>query len=181
MMDRPQLPLADMAQRHRGLTPAIADSYVEASRVCLDRHHIPPVVFDIEDGRGVAEAVVNWSVTDPRTRDAWANQIDATEAGAYAFAIAATELTRGLFAVRRAETLSGADYYVAPLAHDPDDLEGCLRLEVSGTSSADRNDVDARLRQKLKQTEAGRSNLPALAAVVGFSVRIIKMALMELT
>ncbi len=180
MMNERQLPLTDMAERHRGLTRAVADNYVEAARVCLDRHHAPPVRFNIENGGRVCQAVVLWCVTDARTRDAWANQIDTTEAGAYAFALAAVELTEGLYAVRRAETLTGADYYVAPSTHDPEDLEGCLRLEVSGTSSADPGDVSGRLRQKLSQAKGGRSNLPALAAVIGFNVRIIRIALLEL-
>jgi hypothetical protein len=173
------LPLKNMAQRHRGLTPAIADSYVEAACVCLDRYHTPPVVFDIEDGRQRRQATADWCVTDARTRGAWANQTDSTEAGAYACAIAAVELTQGLFAVRRAETLTGADYYIAPSGHDPNDIEGCLRLEVSGTSSTEPSDVKYRLRQKLKQVEAGRSNLPAWAAVVGFGVHMISLALLE--
>jgi hypothetical protein len=178
-VNRPFLPLKNMAQRHRGLTPAIADSYVEAACVCLDRHHTPPVLFDIEDERQTSQATVDWCVTDARTRDAWANQTDTTEAGAYACAIAAIELTQGLFAVRRAETLTGADYYIAPSGHDPNDLEGCFRLEVSGTSSTKPSDVNYRLRQKLKQAEAGRSNLPAWAAVVGFCVHMIRLALLE--
>jgi hypothetical protein len=180
-MDEVHLPLTDMADRHHGLTRALADTYLEAARVCLDRHHAPPVRFSIENGETVSQAIVMWHVTDSRIRGAWANQTDATEAGAYACALAATELTQGLFAVRRAETLTGADYYVAPFAHDPDDLEGCFRLEVSGTSSADPSDVKSRLHLKLNQAKAGRSNLPALAAVVGFSVRIIKIGLLERT
>ena len=64
--------------------------------------------------------------------------------------------------------------------HDPNDLEGCLRLEISGTSSLDRGRVNSRLQQKLKQLSVGRSNLPALAAVVGFGARIIVLAILEL-
>lgn len=174
-----QLPLASMAQRHHGLTRAIADSYVEAAYVCLERHHPPPVVFEIVHAGQRRQATVNWCVTDARTRGAWANRTDAVEAGAYACAIAAVELTEGLFAVRRAETLTGADYYIAPSGHDPSDLEGCLRLEVSGTSSMKASYVNYQLRKKLTQAAVGRSNLPAIATVVGFAVHMISIALLE--
>ena len=70
---------------------------------------------------------------DVRTLNAHANEIDATEAGAYGVSLAAVEAISGLVAVRRAETLTGADWYIAPQGTDADDLESCIRLEVSGT------------------------------------------------
>jgi hypothetical protein len=70
--------------------------------------------------------------------------------------------------VRRAETLTGADWYVAPIGTDPVDLEDCFRLEVSGIDAGGRSIVDARLKQKVDQTRRGASNLPAIASVVGF-------------
>ncbi|HEY7617774.1 MAG TPA: hypothetical protein VH744_13295, partial [Terriglobales bacterium] len=57
------------------------------------------------------------------------------ESGAYACALAATELARGYVAVGRAETRTGADYYIALSGQIIEDLEDCLRLEVSGTDS----------------------------------------------
>jgi hypothetical protein len=170
-----------MHQRHHGLSKAIAENNLEAAAVCLDRHHKPPVSFEILDSGSSYKAMVDWDIPDARTRGAWANEIDATEAGAYACAIAATELSRGLLAVRRAETLKGADYYLAVPGHDSGDLEACLRLEVSGTSSASQRDVQYRLREKLSQAARGRSNLPALAAVVGFACQLVKVADVELT
>jgi len=78
----------------------------------------------------------------------------------------------------RAETLTGADYYVAPRGTDPDDLENCLRLEVSGTHLG-ANEVKRRLAQKVRQAQKGKSNLPALAAVVGFRSKLISMKPVE--
>lgn len=174
------LPLKDLHERHPGLTEAIAKNYAEAAAVCLDRHHKPPVVFDIQDQVRNQEVNVAWKITDSRTRGAWANSTDATEAGAYACAIAATELARGLVAICRAETLTGADYYVGLPGQNQDDLEKCLRLEISGTDSMVQADVKSRLRVKLKQAAAGRSNLPALAAVVGFRCRVISLSDLDL-
>ncbi len=174
MMSTPKLPLNDMASRHRGLTPEIAGCYVQAAHVCLDRHHTPPTEFLLREGKEEVNARVEWEPTDERSRGAWANTTDATEAGAYACALAATELLKGLVAVRRAETATGADYYIAPIDQDADDLEGWLRLEVSGTDKM-AEEVARRLKAKVAQAERGNSNLPALAAVVGFKAQLISI------
>jgi hypothetical protein len=131
-LSKPRLPLYDLSLRHIGLTDAIAAYYTEAARVCLDRHHQSPIDFDIDDSGEKLQVLTEWEVTDDKTKHAWANEIDTTEAGAYAFVLAAVELTSGMVAVYRAETKTGADYYIAPAGSSIDDLEDCLRLEVSG-------------------------------------------------
>ncbi|HYA40365.1 MAG TPA: hypothetical protein VEF34_03625 [Syntrophobacteraceae bacterium] len=177
-MTRPRLPLQGMAERHYGVTPAIAESYLEAARVCLDRSHSPPQDFAILSSDFEHVALVDWEPVDARVRGGWANVADATRDGAYAFAIAAVELTMGWFAVKRAETLTGADYYIASTNRQVEDLEGCKRLEVSGTDLS-RSGINSRLKEKVEQTRSGRSNLPALAIVVGFKVKMISMQTVE--
>lgn len=172
------LPLLNMADRHRGLTPALAEAYLEAERVCLDRHHQPPQEFALRNNKFESLALVHWQPADKRCQDAWANSVDATRDGAYVCALAATELCMGLCAVKRTETLTGADYYIAPPDKNGDDLEDCFRLEVSGTN-LDIPEVNRRLRNKIDQAEQGLSSLPAIAAVVGFKVRLIAMQTVE--
>jgi hypothetical protein len=162
-----------MADRHQGLTSALAESYLEAARVCLDRHHVSPREFTIQTQTSASQATARWDAPDNRVRGAYANKTDTTETGAYACVIAAVELVEGLFAVRRAETCTGADYYLAPLGKGIEDLEDCLRLEVSGTDAEAKLAVERRLRQKVQQTLDGSSSLPALAGVVGFPSLLI--------
>ena len=171
-MDLPLLPLENLAKRHPGLTTALAESYVEAASICLDRHHQPPQEFKLRNGESALGVLVDWLPPNRRCQLAWANIDDATCYGAYACAIAAVELNMGLYAVKRAETLTGADYYIAPENRRADDLEDCLRLEVSGTNM-DTNEVNRRLRIKVNQAEQGKSSLPAIAIVVGFKVKLI--------
>jgi hypothetical protein len=76
-------------------------------------------------------------------------------------------------AVSRAETCTGADYYVASADYGKDDLENCFRLEVSGIDQGPIELISSRLRAKLQQTKNGRSNLPAIAAVTGFKAKLI--------
>lgn len=176
---KPTLPLENMSDRHPGLTPEIAACYHQAARVCLDRHHVAPTDFGLRQENEELVTQLNWEPADGRCRAAWANEIDTTEAGAYACSLAATELMRGLVAVRRAETGTGADYYVGAANRATDDLEDCYRLEVSGTDRGSTATVNRVLHQKVKQALAGNSNLPALAAVVGFRAQLILIQTVE--
>jgi AraC-like DNA-binding protein len=44
----------------------------------------------------------------------------------------------------------------------------------------DEYEVKQRLRQKIRQTKEGKSNLPAIAIVVGFKVKLISLQPVEL-
>lgn len=176
----PKLLLSGLELRHAGLTEAVAAAYEEAARVCLDRHHFSPIEMVIDDtADGASPAVVEWTATDLRTRDAWANEIDATELGAYACALGAIEVKRGLVAVRRAETRTGADYYIARPGEGAEDLEECYRFEVSGVNEGSESITRARLKTKIAQAAAGDSNLPAIAAVVGFQIKLTTIGDLE--
>ena len=172
------LSITNLEQRHPRLTLAIAATYLEAAAVCLSRHHESPVLFELLDDSDEHLIEIIWNSPDLQTRLAWANETDAIEAGAYGCAIAALELSRGLYAVRRAETLTGADHYVAPVGCGIDDIQDCYRLEISGTQLA-KIEVEKRLRTKLKQVKQGKSNLPAIAAVVGFRASLILIQTLE--
>ena len=171
MADRVNLDAMDT--RHRGLTPAIAGTYREAASVCLSRHHSPPVTMTLSNNGTTSSAELAWTAPDERIRDAWANTIDATEAGAYGCLIAGVELLRGIYPVRRAETGTGADYYVGPIGSGQNDLEDCIRLEVSGVDTGSEATVNRRLLAKVQQVLLGSGSLPAIAGVIGFSCRLL--------
>ena len=120
-------------------------------------------------------ALAEWAQPDERIKRAWANEIDTTEAGAYACILAAVELANGLVAVHRAHTKTGADYYVTPSGSSLEDLENCIRLEISGLDKGNESSVARRLDEKKEQAAAGASNLPAMAGVVGFKARLIML------
>jgi hypothetical protein len=162
------LKFRDLSKRHPGVTDAISAYFYEAAQVCLGRHHAPPQYIELQDGSREIKCTAQWTPADARTRRSWANTIDATRDGAYGIALAAMELTRGLVAVRRAETGTGSDYYLGSPGDLQEDLENSLRLEVSGTDEGDGNIIRSRLRQKISQARAGNDNLPAVAAVVAF-------------
>lgn len=166
-----------MYRRHYGLTKPVAESYLEAASVCLNRHHLSPQVFLIEYDTKQEKVNVAWAKPDDRILVAWANLDDATRDGAYAVAIATVEHMLGFIAVSRAERRSGADYYVAPPDTMVEDLEDCYRLEVSGTS-LDLPELRRRLRNKVEQLNDARND-QAIAVVVGFNVKQILLELVN--
>ena len=172
-MTTPVLPLKDLHKRHPGLTPSISQSFFEAASVCLERHHSSPTNFTIEQATASTETDVLWEPVGNRVRAAHANSIDATEAGAYGMCLAAIEQTAGLVAIQRAETMSGADYYVAPIGSEIDDLEVAQRFEISGVDRGQRQVCDSRLKAKVRQTEKPKHSIPAIAAVTGFQQQVV--------
>lgn len=179
-MPKKILPCNNLASRHTGLTVGIGRSYEEAAAVCLDRHHNnSPVEFLINVFSSTEYALAAFTTPTDREKNAWANETDATEQGACGLALAAVELFSGMLAIRRAETQTGADYYVASQTADRSDMESWFRLEISGTDRGDALTIRNRLQQKITQALNGKSNLPALAAVVGFLAKHIAIEKVE--
>ncbi len=176
---KPKLLVEGLHERHTGLTASLGGVFFEAACVCFGRHHDSPV--DVEIHRKEGSAVCEFAFHPPSEleRNAHANVIDATEQGAYGVSLAAVEETESLVAVRRAETLTGADWYVAPPGTPAEDLESCYRLEVSGTDTGTRSTIETRLSQKAQQARDGKSNLPAIASVVGFKQRVVAIQKVE--
>ena len=56
-----------------------------------------------------------------------------------------------------------------------EDLEDCLRLEISGVSNGNHRDVERRLLEKVAQAQRGNSSLPAVAGVIGFAERLVML------
>lgn len=173
------LPLLEqLYHRHPGLTVSVCMSYAEAASVCLSRHHQPPVDFQVTNSGAQSIRQVNWNPPDDRTRRAWNSRNVATEFGASGLCLAAVEAELGLVAIMRADVPSGADYHLAPL-DGYRDLEAACKLEVSGTDSGSVAGVNRRLREKIRQAKQGRSNLPVLAGVIGFLVKVVALELVD--
>jgi len=162
------LVIKDLDTRHYAIIKSIGDYFYDAASVCLNRHHKSPTVISIENDNSISKAEITWGKVDQRMLDAFADENEATEMGACACSIAAIELELGLFVLRRANKPFGCDYYIGPAGTTADDLEDLYRLEISGMNAGTSKDLTKRLKTKIRQTIKGRSNLPAIACVVGF-------------
>jgi hypothetical protein len=161
-----------LSERHP-IDPAQLQGYANAAKVRLEAHHQPPVSFEICTRGETALFEVVWTPVEDIMRRSYNNQDDAVRDGAYVMALAAVEEVEGLVAVGRAETKTGADYYVAPFGTVPEDFEDSLRLEVSGIDKGTAAACRTRLEQKREQARKGSGTEPALAAVVGFKQQLI--------
>lgn len=161
----------DLAERH-ALDPHQLQGYANAAKVQLEKHHQPPTQFEVTSKGETHNYSVEWTPVDDLLRRSYNNVDDATRDGAYVMAFAAVEDIEGMVGIARAETKTGADYYVAPIGSSPEDLEMAYRLEVSGTNGPE-SMVRQRLKEKQQQTRDGIGTEPAIAAVVGFKARLI--------
>ncbi len=155
------------APRHSGVSSSLCHSLCEAAEVCLARHHTPPMTsFHLVHAGRESDGLLNWAAPDDTAQLSWNNRDDATRDGAYIVSLAVVEHLLGMVALSRADTRSGADYYVGmPNQHD---LEDAIRLEISGIDSGSLTDIRRRLKVKEEQVANGNGSLPAYASVVGF-------------
>lgn len=166
------------APRHPGVSNAVCEALSEAAEVCLSRHHVPPrTSFQVEFSGEQLVRYLTWSSPNETAQLSWHNQDDATRDGAYIISLSIVEHELGMVALSRADTRTGADYYIG-LAN-ANDLEGAFRLEVSGVGGGGQAEIRRRLRQKLDQASRGDSFLPAYASVVGFREATILVSLVE--
>ena len=153
------------------LCPALSEAFcrmiAEACVVCLEeQRHASGVVMEI---RGLADAQshVLWKSFAPEILDTYADAEVATEHGAVAIALLTVKAVTDYSVVRRSMKGTGFDYWLSragapPYRHD-------ARLEISGLRAADARRLQARIRQKARQTDRSDGALPALIAVVEFS------------
>lgn len=170
---RARIILSSLYPRHPGLAEGGAAHIAEAASVCLARFHgSSPVALGVTwAGRPSIYDLV-WRAPGAREVASNRNAEEATRDGAYAVALGAVDARLRLVTIGRAESRTGADWYLVPVAslEQAFDLDSipASRLEVSGVSDDDEGRMNERVRVKLAQAVAGRSEVPALVGVVGF-------------
>ena len=175
----PLLDLDTLPDRCVRLAPNKVRALAEAAAVMLDKFHTPPAagclyVVDTAGKTPTAEhpVVLRWSPPSPQSMNTHANELDATEEGAYAVAFAAV-MSRGYRVIRRAHHGSGADYILAREGEPDNDYH---KLEVSGVSRGDAGVLARRLVAKVAQVGGGDLDRPGLAMVVGFEAAALLAA-----
>ena len=156
------------------LSHANLASLREAAAVVLDRLQ-PGVTAEaaalVESTRAPArDALVRWPRATAQMRDTHANELNASEDGAAAVAIAMVPATHGYRVVRRAFHGSGADYLMRAAGSADDDI---IRLEVSGIGGS--SHPPSRLREKVDELRAGALRRPGVAVVVAFFTRPLRI------
>jgi hypothetical protein len=165
------LPIEELNVRHPGISAGWAVLLYEAASLCLSRHHSSPSAITVLQEKGGVSQELECCWKGPRSADlfAWRNKDEATEFGACAIGIASIEFLKNLFVVARMETGEGGDYYLSDVSNPVQDLESCVRLEISGIDMGNLGSMKSRLTIKLKQLERGIVDTRGIAAVIEFA------------
>lgn len=166
--------LASLSVGRVGITPSAGKSIADAASVCLDeRGHSSPTTMAIAGDYKVS-AVIDWVPPSDQAKRWWNDDEYATEHGAYCVAALIVEHC-GLEVVERSKKRTGFDFWLATRNCQSNLFQGLTRLEVSGIRNGTEADLEARLRQKIKQTKVFDCDLPAVVVVVEFGGPIAKM------
>jgi len=171
------LSLDELRRGTPGITPAFGRCLADAAAVCLeDRGHMDPTSMRL-DGALDATAALRWEKPDAQALRCWGDDQVATEHGAYGIAALLVEQVSKLRVIERARKGKGFDFW---LGHqdDPGPLfQNRARLEVSGVRAGSESDVNARVRQKVKQIDRSRGPLPGVVVIVEFGEPRSRVAL----
>ena len=155
------------------LTRNAGQFMAEAASICLEvNEHRQGCQFDVTGFRPEAYLLF-WPPADGTTRRTHKSGQNAMEHGACGVAILlASQLTEYQVVEqsrKRGGLEGGFDYWLGKKVGDTEEFEFKARLEVSGILSGSESKVEARVKQKLTQTDqSDRMKLPAFVVVVEF-------------
>lgn len=169
-----EIALMSLASGRIGIPPATGKSIADAASVCLnERGHVIPTSMKLA-GTYEKSALITWAPPSDQAKRWWNDDEYATEHGAYCIAALMVEHC-GLEVVQRSKKKTGFDFWLAPRNSPSDLFQNLIRLEVSGIRNGDGSAIDARVRQKIKQTKVSDGALPAVVVVVEFGCPAVTM------
>ena len=149
------------------LTSCLGGSMAEAGSLCFeDQNHKPGVSITINKEQ--SKFKILWSEVTDQIRKCWNDHEVTTEHGACAIAILLMKEIEDYKVIERSRKGTGFDYW---LGNDESKLpfEDKARLEVSGIRKGNRQKIDARVKQKITQTQKTTSHYNAFVVVIEFS------------
>lgn len=170
-----------------GLTPARANSFVEAAAVCFEENgHFESAQMSVavaspnrwRDRIEAEDLHLKYPRTSKQVRTTNKDLQDAAEDGACAVAISIVHRLFSLLVLERSYKGTGFDYWIG--RKETEGFQGMERLEVSGILSGNESDIKGRVKRKLEQVARGseqNSSLPQCIVVVEFGrpqARIIR-------
>jgi hypothetical protein len=165
------LNLQNLAQGLPAITPAFGAALAEAGAICLtDEAHQPKVEIKVE-GEFSTTFQLDWQPVTEQAQRCWNDAEYTTEQAAYGIAFLLILQLTNLTIIERSRKGTGFDYWLGF-----QDLNTTLpfqkmaRLEVSGIRKGSRSQINARVKQKIEQTQASDAQgLPAYIIVIEFS------------
>ena len=152
-----------------GLSSAKGRDLAEAAGVCLESQgHSPGVRLRIRGDARIDSQELRWPLVTEQLRLTHADAREAAELGATGIAILLTAQETGYAVLRRAVINTGVDYWLGDAAGTDQ-----ARLEVSGILRGDGGRMNARVNEKMRQTErSAATGLPVYVVVVEFGAPV---------
>jgi hypothetical protein len=162
-----------------GLTISRAASFVEAAAVCFEQNgYSKTVEMAVELGDLMTwrertkprPVCLEYPAVNDQIRKTNNDLQDAAEEGACAVAIAIVHRFFKMAVLERTRKGCGFDYWIGQ--KESEGLQGMERLEVSGILKAKQDEIEVRVKKKLRQVARGssqNSGLPQCIVVVEFS------------
>ncbi len=160
------LDLGDLGQGLPAITPNFGKALSEAGGVCLESQgHVQGVQLLVR-GYSNTNHSLTWPPVTDQARRCWNDAEVATEHGAMGIAVLLAQKEIGYTVIERSGKETGIDYWMGDESSEP--LQKKARLEISGIRRGSDQDVKARIRQKLRQTDRSDGPLPVYVIVVEF-------------
>lgn len=169
----PHLNLSDLGGGFPAITPDFGKALAQAGGVCLESQgHLHGVQLQVRGDRNNRYSL-EWPQVTEQVLKCFNDPEEATELGAVGVAILLAKREIGYSVVERSRKGTGFDYWMGEESELP--FEKKARLEISGIRSGRSKEVDARVRQKLKQTEQSGDSPAAYVIVVEFGAPLAEV------
>jgi hypothetical protein len=166
-----KIQVEDLGSACSSVSAGILQCYGEAASVMFDRfHNQTPAKGSVRLNGEERPAEFSWRPPTADVKASHANELDATEDGAYAVSFLAAHRAAGYIVRKRAHHGSGSDWLMTREGEPPNDF---VRLEVSGI--AKNKPLGGRLNTKVTQLGNGDLDRPGLAVIVGFEAAEVVM------
>lgn len=167
------LHLDSVAQGHCGLSVGAGGNAAEAATVCFfENGHMARTELTIT-GSESALVEVNWTDPTPAICRSHNDHQDATKDGAVAIAALCAPILFGKKVGQQSKKGTGFDYYLE--SNDGFLFQNAVALEISGIL-CNRDDIEPRVRQKIRQVQKGGAMLDTRVLVVEFSTPCARTA-----
>jgi hypothetical protein len=163
-----QISVSPIDLRTKSITSAFATVLGEAAAVCLENNAHKTGVLMSVDGISQHTFTVTWDQLESSHKTTYADLQDATELGAYGVALLVIREVTGLTAIERSAKGGGFDWWVGHADGPSLPFQGKRRVEVSGILKDGGGTMEARLKQKIRQTDPSDSLGPAIIAIIEF-------------
>lgn len=169
----PHLNLSDLQVGFPAVSPAYGETLAQVGGLCLEsQEHGRGVQLRVRGDRSNSYSVA-WPQVTEQVRRGFNDPEEATEFGAVGVAILLAKREIGYSVIERSRKGNGFDYWMGHESGLP--FERKARLEISGIRRGRDREINARVRQKLKQIERSGYSPAAYVIVVEFGAPLAEV------